>query len=279
MDNIREKRVQIAQETLQIQQQGYYKTPSGKRIDFTISQKNSEQTSKLITPEDGKKLVKRFQCSKAGLGASYEVLNQSTVRAVIESASVCNNVAVLNFASAKNPGGGFLSGAMAQEEALAAASGLYRTLILHRQYYETNRYCSSMMYTDYGIYSPDVVFFRDADNRLLEEPVACSVLTLPAVNMGQVKAKRENVSQAKHVMKDRMRLCLSIFAQRENEIIILGAWGCGVFGNDPADVAKWWNELLSEEGYGIFFEKVLFAVLDKSGGDRIKEFERVFGGR
>ncbi|MFR3753045.1 MAG: TIGR02452 family protein [Enterocloster sp.] len=75
--------------------------------------------------------------------------------------------AVLNFASAKNPGGGFINGAMAQEESLAASSCLYKTLTAHETYYRMNRACSTMIYTDHAIFSPDVVFFRDGRFGLL----------------------------------------------------------------------------------------------------------------
>lgn len=169
-----------------------------------------------------------------------------------------------------------MNGAMAQEEALAASSELYNTQLRHNEYYEANRACKSMMYTDYAIYSPDVVFFRDTDNKLLGTPVNCSILTLPTVNMSQVREKREDFTQAKSVMKDRMRLALAIFAKERNNTIILGAYGCGVFGNDPNNVAKWWKELLFDEKYGRFFKKVLFVVMDKAGGENIRAFERVF---
>ena len=274
---MREQRKQTAQETLKIQQQGFYTAPSGKHVDIDASQKRSEGSSRLITPEDGQRLVKDLKPSDGSLNASYEVINASTVKAIIETASAGESVAALNFASAKNPGGGFLNGAMAQEEALATASGLYNTQLLHNAYYETNRANQSMMYTDHAIYSPDVVFFRDENNKLLETPVTCSILTLPAVNMGQVKAKGENINTAKQAMKNRMRLALAIFADEDTKTIILGAYGCGVFGNDANDVAKWWKELLFDEGYGSYFKRVLFVILDKPGGENIAAFERLFG--
>jgi uncharacterized protein (TIGR02452 family) len=186
------------------------------------------------------------------------------------------SAAVLNFASAKNPGGGFLNGAMAQEEALAASSGLYNTLLRHDTYYTANRECSTMMYTDHAIYAPEVVFFLDGDFNLLETPVTASVLTLPAVNMGQVRLKGEDMEQAKAAMKDRMRLCLAVFAGQKDTHLILGAYGCGVFRNDPGEVARWWKELLEEEGYGRFFDEIVFAVLDRSGRS-IEAFYKLFG--
>ena len=195
----------VANETLKVQKQGFYNF-NGKHIDFADKQKLSEENSLLFTPEQGKCIIQEMKIPENISVPAYSVQNQSAVQAVLDMAKSSKKPAVLNFASAKNPGGGFLNGAMAQEEALAASSGLYNTLLLHETFYNINRNCQTMMYTDHAIYSPDVVFFRDGDFKLIPEPVTASVLTLPAVNMGQVMAKGENVEKAKKVMKDRMRL-------------------------------------------------------------------------
>ncbi len=134
-----------------------------------------------------------------------------------------------------------------------------------------------MMYTDHAIWSPDVVFFRDGSFRLMEKPVRASVLTLPAVNMGQVMLKGEDVAEAEKVMRRRMGLSLAIFAEQGCEHLILGAYGCGVFRNDPGQIAGWWKELLEGDFAGIF-RTVVFAVLDRSaGGACIGAFRKVFG--
>lgn len=268
------KRKGIAQETLRIQQQGYYER-DGVRIDIAQQQKASEARSFLLTPEQGKELVKSWPVPQEGKMPSCTVVNQSTVQAAVDMARSGRPPAVLNFASAKNPGGGFLNGAMAQEEALAASSGLYSTLLCNETYYIENRACGTMMYTDHAIYSPDVVFFRDGRFGLLESPVTVSVLTLPAVNMGQVRLKGEDVEKAKQVMKARMRLCLAIFAKQNETSLILGAYGCGVFRNHAAQVAEGWKELLKTEGYGRFFHHIVFAVLDRTGSN-IEPFQKHF---
>ncbi|WP_342782097.1 TIGR02452 family protein [Saccharibacillus brassicae] len=186
-------------------------------------------------------------------------------------------IGLLNFASAKNPGGGFLNGATAQEENLAISSGLYLSQLRNAGYYDANRACGSMMYTHHAIYSPDVVFFRD-ERFELAPPVCASVLTLPAVNYGQVLLKGEDADQAKIAMLERMRLALAIFAERGDRTIVLGAYGCGVFRNDPAEVASWWRRLLDGEGWSAHFEQVVFAVLDRSqDGRTLRPFERIWG--
>jgi uncharacterized protein (TIGR02452 family) len=210
----------IAQDTLKIQRLGYYDL-DGHRIDIASIQKASEEKAVLIIPDESIRIVEDFKPPTIAPIASYTVVNQSTVQAIIEMHDAGDRPGVLNFASAKNPGGGFLNGAMAQEEALAASSGLYNTLLRHKTYYEANRDCGTMMYTDHAIYSPNVVFYRDGEFKLLSNPVKASVLTLPAVNMGQVILKGEDIEKAKTVMMNRMRLCLAIFAKLSDILSVI----------------------------------------------------------
>ncbi|WP_435167847.1 TIGR02452 family protein [Paenibacillus glycanilyticus] len=271
-------RREIAQETLLIQQQGYYNY-NGIRVNIGEAQKLSEDKSRLFTPEEGVSIIGNLRVPVKGASQpSVYVTNEATVQAIIRYAETgAERVGVLNFASAKNPGGGFLNGAMAQEESLAASSGLYGTQLRHERFYSANRACRSMMYTDHAIYSPDVVFFRDTRFNLIRQPIRASVLTLPAVNYGQVVQKGENKLQAERVMKDRMRLALAVFAHQGDTNLILGAYGCGVFGNDPVKVANWWHDLLEAEGYGTWFSTITFAVLDTSKDRKCyNTFERVF---
>lgn len=260
-------RKQIAEETLRIQRQGFYDY-EGRRVAFAELQKHSEDNSELIAPERATGLVREIvTLPRLPQSASVSVANEPTVKAIMDfAASGKDRVGVLNFASAKNPGGGFLNGAMAQEESLAASSGLYETQLRNEAFYKANRACKSMMYTDYAIYSPNVAFFRNQKFELIEQPVTASVLTLPAVNYGQVQLKGEDTFLAERVMKERMRMALAIFAHKNDKNLILGAYGCGVFRNDPVKVARWWRELLMDEGMGALFSEVRFAVLDTSKG-------------
>lgn len=269
----------MARETLEIMKQGYYvpaakkgteppKSPIVIRKDMESSIKNSI----LISPAEGEEILQKYDESRCSQPQT-RVENISTVEAIrtlVDGGET--NIGVLNFASAKNPGGGFLNGANAQEESLAVSSTLYPTLTAHETYYTENRARKSMMYLDYGIYSPEVIFFRDGMFQLADTPVKASVLTLPAVNMGQVLLKGENAAEAKKVMRRRMRLALGIFAEQKAKHLVLGAYGCGVFRNDPREIAVWWREHL-EEGMGQYFDSVFHAVLDHSKEQRcIKAF-------
>jgi len=280
----------IAKETLEIMRQGFYQIQKEEagvlkeiRVDIKKDMEWSIGNSVLLTPQRGQEILERYRAMGRAEAQSEEnrvrlntqVENMSTVEAVRKLHSEGKrNIGVLNFASAKNPGGGFLNGAKAQEESLASSSTLYRTLIANEEYYRENRANQSMMYTDYAIYSPEVTFFRDERFELTENPVKASVLTLPAVNMGQVIQKGEDTGQAEKVMKRRMELALAVFADRGAKNLVLGAYGCGVFQNNPIQIAAWWRELLGET-YVIYFESVFRAVLDTSRGEAcIRAFEQ-----
>ncbi len=249
----------IAMETVRILADGGY-TCGGRRVDILEECKRAVEASRLIAPEDWAGMVIP---SRRGETACT-VTNRSAVDAVLDFARQgLDRVGVLNFASARNPGGGFLNGAMAQEESLASSSGLYPALLAHPLYYERNRACRSMLYTDHAIYSPGVVFFRDGRFRLVEKPASAAVLTLPAVNRGAALRQGEDPALADGRMRARMRLALLAFAAMGDTRLILGAFGCGVFRNDPAMVAAEWEALLSGEFAGVF-ERVEFAVLDRT---------------
>lgn len=273
-----------ARETLEIMKRGTYEV-GGKTVDISGMHKKSVGNSRLFTPEQAEAILGKYPrvrpSAPGDSGGSHTAavtVNCSTVEAILTLAGDgIRNPGVLNFASAKNPGGGFLNGAMAQEESIAASSGLYQTLTKNEDYYRNNRNCPSMIYTNHAIYSPEVVFFRDGRFELLGEPITASVLTLPAVNMGQVIQKGEDIHEAEAAMEQRMKLALALFAEMGDRNLILGAYGCGVFRNNPYKVAGWWKELL-EECFRGCFDRVVFAVMERSAkGGCLKAFEDMFG--
>jgi uncharacterized protein (TIGR02452 family) len=199
-----------------------------------------------------------------------ETRNESTFAAAARLAGPDRHVAVLNFASARNPGGGFLRGTSAQEEALSYASGLYPCLAQVPEYYAHNRANGSALYLDLVIFSPRVPFFRDDWHNLLAAPVLASVITAPAPNRRAV-AEHEAASLrlVEPVLRRRAELVLAVAKGHEVDRLVLGAWGCGVFGNDPDLVARIFAELLRGGGpYDGAFEQVVFAIPARSPDDR-----------
>lgn len=139
------------------------------------------------------------------------------------------------------------------------------------------------MYSDYAIYSPDVPVFRTDEGALLEKPYLCSFITCPAVN-AKVVLERDasRRSEIREVMRRRIARVFAIAALHLTDVphprdaLILGAWGCGAFGNDSEEIAELFGEALSGYASGVF-EHVVFAITDWSENERfIGPFYRVF---
>ncbi|KAF5317017.1 hypothetical protein D9611_003693 [Ephemerocybe angulata] len=197
---------------------------------------------------------------------------------------VDRRIGVLNFASAKKPGGGFLSGAQAQEETIARSSTLYASLMIDagREFYTLHhRIVKDGYYTHSMIYSPGVQIFRH-DSGDWHAPIDVDVLTSPAVNAGDVRRKNRGggpqVERAiEIIMKERMGRLLYLFEVRGVKNLILGSFGTGVFQNSVELVARLWMELLVDEGsrFKRSFDRVLFAIIDTP---TVTKFRRVFSG-
>ncbi|MFI1507081.1 TIGR02452 family protein [Streptomyces sp. NPDC020597] len=189
-------------------------------------------------------------------------------------------VAVLNFASARNPGGGFLNGAQAQEEALCRASALYTCLLEARGFYDHHRAHRDPLYTDRVIHSPAVPVFRDDRGRLLDEPYAVGFLTAAAPNAGVVlRTTPRRAGELPPALSARAERVLETAAAHGYRRLVLGAWGCGVFRNDPAQVAEAFRALLAAGGrFEHRFAHVVFGVLDRTPGGTVRAaFEHAFG--
>ncbi|MFJ9082414.1 TIGR02452 family protein [Streptomyces sp. NPDC102384] len=187
-------------------------------------------------------------------------------------------VAVLNFASARNPGGGYLNGAQAQEEALCRCSALYTCLIEVPEFYAHHREHRDAFYSDRVIHAPAVPVFRDDQGRLLDAPFEAGFLTSPAPNAGVIAQRTpERVHEIPAALAARAERVLEVAAAEGYRRLVLGAWGCGVFRNDPGQVAEAFRAPL-EGRFADRFEQVVFAVLDRTKGAATRTaFERAFG--
>lgn len=280
--NNRDHRARIAAETVAITRTGQYVSPNGQNVPIADAVRSAINSSTLIRPGESKALLKRARQNLAGRSftTTFVVRNETTFSAArrLVSKFGAGRVAALNFASAKNPGGGFLQGSQAQEESLARASALHACLQQHLDYYESNRKEWSLLYTDHLIVSPRVPVFRDDDDRLLEEPWEVTILTAPAPNAGAVlKNQQQSAGQIVPTFRRRIELVLAAAVAFDQTALVLGAWGCGVFKNDPSVVAGLFGEFLLPGGeFASAFEHITFAVLDR-GRETIGPFEKSFG--
>ncbi|MFB7862641.1 TIGR02452 family protein [Streptomyces sp. NPDC056069] len=199
---------------------------------------------------------------------TLQVTGESSLAAArrMVRADAATPVAVLNFASARNPGGGYLNGAQAQEEALCRSSALYATLLRAPEYYEHHRAERDAFYTDRVIHSPGVPVFRNDGGRLLDEPFTVGFLTSPAPNAGVIRRRTpELADRVPAALASRAERVLETAAAHGYRRIVLGAWGCGVFQNDPAQVAGTFKAQLTGAGrFAGHFGEVVFAILDRT---------------
>ncbi len=257
----------LAQETLAICERGTYVAPSGRTVRIGDAVQRAIAGTVLYRP-GGMYMPKhpRMRIEPSRSQPQIEVAEETTGAAARRVAAEEGAVVALNFASAKNPGGGFLRGTKAQEEDLTRCSALYPCLQPQRAYYEANRACADALYTDHILYSPDVPFFRDERLDLLDEPFAASIVTAPAPNAGAELARDpEAAPRIRKILERRAELVLRAMASQGHRVVLLGAWGCGVFQNDPAQVAAIFAALLAGR-YRHTFDRVVFPVFDKSPG-------------
>jgi uncharacterized protein (TIGR02452 family) len=271
----RDYRQQLARETLAALERGTYDGPTGS-VDFAEAQRAAETGSRLYRPADAADLLRELTWP-AGPLADVRVTGATTLEAAAQLAAEFGRVGVLNFASARNPGGGFLGGSQAQEESLARSSGLYPCLTQFAEMYAHNSLpTSTALYSDHLIYSPAVPVLRQDDGQWLPRPLLLDIITAPAVNAGAlIRNAPDLLPQLVPTMRQRLRLVLAAAARHGVEALVLGAWGCGVFANDPAQVAQLFAEALAEPSIRGRFRCITFAVFDpKPPHAVLKAFEQ-----
>lgn len=195
-----------------------------------------------------------------------------TVGAILQYSNGEKKVAALNFASYKNPGGMFLRGSKAQEECLCHESFLYNVLReFEDSYYVKNRRDKNKaLYRNRALYSPDIVFERGNKKR------SCDIITCAAPNKSTAQ-KYCNVSDEENLaaLKSRIEFVLEVARNNSVKILILGAFGCGVFGQDAKEVAEVTCGLIREKYQD--FDRVIFAIPNSKNGNFEAFGKAIFG--
>lgn len=261
----RAERAAIAQQTLAIIENGGYAVHGGATVSVEQDLRNCVEATQLYWPDELEALMSRvlFRPS-ASAPVIVEIENESTLSGIarlLHEGSV--PVAALNFASANNPGGGFLSGSQAQEESLARSSGLYASLSNARAFYQHHRDHPSPLYSDAMILSSNCPIFRDDAGSLLNSVHHATFISSAAPNAGVVKERSpQDLHLIAGVLRRRAEYVLAAAASRDIRYLVLGAWGCGVFRNDPRLVAQVFMNLLTSTDWRGRFSKVVFSILD-----------------
>lgn len=254
----RDLAVQLGEEAVSISQAGRYVGPAG-QVDIA----EAVQAAVKATVHYGTEYAHPAPATGPHT-TSYEVTNETTLSAHQRHLAKGHYVVSLNFAAATNPGGGFLTGARAQEEYLCRSSSLYLA-IKDSPMYAYHRREGHKRYSDAMIYSPDVPVFRDDAHRLLPKPYLASFITSAAPLTKHLHP--EELVHIPDILRHRIRKILTVAQVHGHDSLVLGAWGCGAFGNDGNLVAQLFHQALETDFKGAFKE-VTFAIVDTSPEQR-----------
>lgn len=253
----------LARDTLRIIDGGGYER-NGVRVDLGDGAKAAVAGTRVFSADELEAFLAAAPPSgdrRATIEVTGETTQEATNRLVDRERE--NDVALLNFASATRPGGGFLTGARAQEEDLARSSALYPCLEAQPAYYRAHRQLKSHLYTDAMIHSPRVPFFRVRGDALSERPYDASVITAAAPNAKRALLEAPaRAGEVELVFRRRTGKLLALAEHMGHPTLVLGAWGCGVFGNDPAMAADSFGTWLESSRFRASFSRIVFAVYD-----------------
>jgi uncharacterized protein (TIGR02452 family) len=192
----------------------------------------------------------------------------------LHSSNSKSRVGVLNMASALQPGGGVLNGALAQEEALCTRSTLYPSL--RENFYRIPETAA--------IYSPDILVFRSSSLSDLRKAdwffvdvISCAALKGPDVAKNAEGQKVYEMESDREVMTMKVRLILQVAREKSVRRLVLGALGCGAYRNPPEEVAKIFRKVIlgDKRRKGVNgFEEIVFAIFDD--GENLRAFREVF---
>ena len=223
----------MGHETQQIMEQGWYTNARGQTVD--IRALRDAATHGSVTYQPG-------ETPPVGAPPHTHVHtfmhNQTTLAVAEARVAQGYRVAILNFASATTPGGGWLYGARAQEESLARSSTLVHA-IRDDAMYANEAHQTNPFYDDTVIVTPNVPFFRHHNGQILDTPWQGDVITCAAVMADAVRRYMPmRVGEIGATMRQRTEKVFRIATTLDADILILGAWGCGAFGNNPEDIAQ-----------------------------------------
>ena len=195
------------------------------------------------------------------------------------------NVAVLNLASHRNPGGGVMNGSAAQEESLFRRTNLFRSMYQFTPYAEEyglkrSRYQYPLDRRNGGVYTPGATVIRDARLRLLAEPYQLSFIAVPAIAHPNVTRDGLLTDEMADLTRQKMRTIFRIAAHHDHDALVLGAFGCGAFRNPPRHIALLFKEVMQETEFTGRFRKIVFAILEDRNaprGGNLLPFREVFG--
>lgn len=208
---------------------------------------------------------------------SLAVINEDCLNVARQLVQEGLKVCVLNMASNKTPGGGFLSGAQAQEESLCRRTSLYYSLtdpfnqdiLRSQQWYPLKKLAS--------IYCPDILVFRDSDYNILdkEKHFSVDIVTIAALRKPKVTDDNKLSFEDTVITKKKIITMLRLAIKHDMDAIVLSSFGWGAFGNPNQYIAQLFKEVLSHKEFVNKFKKIVFAVIDYGGTNNYDTFKKV----
>jgi uncharacterized protein (TIGR02452 family) len=253
LDIPRQVAAALGRSAVEAARQGVYVTRAGQQVVCRDAVLAACAAKRSIAPDDPLPGTEPIAFTET----QVQVTNETTLGASRRLVGRGLRPLALNFANGIYPGGGFLGGARAQEETLCRSSALYQTLVGDPMY-EEHRKRQRADATDWAVYSPDVPVFRSDDGTELERPWLLSFLTCAAPYAPDV-----GQPQAGDLLRKRIDRVLAIARSCGHSALVLGAWGCGAFANDPRRTAVDFRQAL-EGGFSGAFAEVVFAITDWS---------------
>lgn len=239
-----------------------------------------EDTQKIILENDilrqkTEKSINNTKIYDKGFFAPNRTVKSSQLNIEIAENSTFNTartftegkVAVLNFANPHEAGGGTKRGSRAQEESLCRCSNLYNVLStenLFENYYSWQKKNTDYLFSDKVVYSPEIQVLKSDDYAALDEAFTLDVITCAA----PYNVYGHALDVLENTYKSRIVNILESAIDNNVDVIILGAFGCGVFRNPPALMAKAFRDILVDGGYYKFFSKVVFAIISLNSYNR-----------
>lgn len=261
---LRTMRIDVFNDTVAAVRRGYYATQNGTiRFDESTTRAMIENTifyDKEFFVDNNKKTT----------GTKISVVNCDCLVEAEKLVEMGMNVAVLNMASRRNPGGGVTTGAGAQEENIFRRTNIFQSLYQFAHY--ANLYGVRRNEKQYpldrnfgGIYSSDVTVFRGPEDEgypLLDNPFHVAFISVAALNRPELTSDNKIIQSLIDPTKRKMRTILRIALANGHDAIVLGAFGCGAFRNPPAHIAALFHEVLKEEEFHNKFKHISFSILE-----------------
>ena len=263
MSRVKAMRAEVFANTVAIVKAGSYVAGSGVRYSFGDDKAMVEGTE-FYDAE-----IKPMAATGAH-DTIYEVKNSYCLEVAAELVRAGKRALVLNMASLWTPGGGVVNGAGAQEEELFRRTNLFRSLYQFAPFgaeYGVRR--SAKQYPldpDFGgIYTPDATLFRKGEGKgyaLMDEPVRVSFVAVAAIKHPELSPDNRLTPEDKKRTLNKIRTILRIARQKSHDTLVLGALGCGAYGNPPMEIARLFKAAFEEPEFAGAFRQVVFAILD-----------------